>query len=213
MPEVTEKVKTTKPEIAPQKDAKKAPGLQFRRLFTKPGVSPYDEIEWELRSRSDHRCQGQRDLRAKRRRGPQRLVHDRHQHCGVQISARQNRHARARDRRSPARQPSRRNDSRLGHEGRILPHSGRCRHLPRRTRAYSRAAVCGLQLARLVQRRMRPHRAQLRRHQLALEPRRAARRIQRHRIQHPAMLRLLHQLGERFARCHPYARENRRHAL
>jgi ribonucleoside-diphosphate reductase alpha chain len=46
MPEVTEKVKTTKPEIAPQKDAKKATGLQFRRLFTKPGVSPYDEIEW-----------------------------------------------------------------------------------------------------------------------------------------------------------------------
>ncbi|HZR55779.1 MAG TPA: vitamin B12-dependent ribonucleotide reductase, partial [Terriglobales bacterium] len=29
--------------------AKKAPGLTFRRFFTKPGVSPYDEIEWELR--------------------------------------------------------------------------------------------------------------------------------------------------------------------
>jgi ribonucleoside-diphosphate reductase alpha chain len=28
----------------------KAPGLTFRRLFTKPGVSPYDEIEWELRT-------------------------------------------------------------------------------------------------------------------------------------------------------------------
>jgi len=28
---------------------KKSPGLSFRRLFTKPGVSPYDEIEWELR--------------------------------------------------------------------------------------------------------------------------------------------------------------------
>jgi ribonucleoside-diphosphate reductase alpha chain len=28
---------------------KKAIGLQFRRHFTKPGVSPYDEIEWELR--------------------------------------------------------------------------------------------------------------------------------------------------------------------
>jgi len=27
----------------------KAPGLTFRRLFTKPGVSPYDEVEWELR--------------------------------------------------------------------------------------------------------------------------------------------------------------------
>src|SRR5581483_5836276 len=29
--------------------AKKAPGLTFRRFFTKQGVSPYDEIEWELR--------------------------------------------------------------------------------------------------------------------------------------------------------------------
>jgi ribonucleoside-diphosphate reductase alpha chain len=28
---------------------KTAPGLAFRRFFTKPGVSPYDELEWELR--------------------------------------------------------------------------------------------------------------------------------------------------------------------
>src|SRR3981189_3168959 len=28
----------------------KAPGLTFRRLFTKPGVSPYSEVEWELRN-------------------------------------------------------------------------------------------------------------------------------------------------------------------
>jgi ribonucleoside-diphosphate reductase alpha chain len=28
---------------------KKAAGLSFRRFFTKPGVSPYDEVEWELR--------------------------------------------------------------------------------------------------------------------------------------------------------------------
>jgi len=26
-----------------------APGLSFKRCFTKTGVSPYDEIEWELR--------------------------------------------------------------------------------------------------------------------------------------------------------------------
>src|SRR5437868_6244166 len=26
-----------------------APGLEFQRFFTKPGVSPYDEVEWELR--------------------------------------------------------------------------------------------------------------------------------------------------------------------
>ena len=29
---------------------KKAPGLSFRRFFTKTGVSPYDEIEWERRT-------------------------------------------------------------------------------------------------------------------------------------------------------------------
>jgi ribonucleoside-diphosphate reductase alpha chain len=52
MPEVTEKKKS--PEaVAPTPvvtaTKKKVPGLQFRRLFTKPGISPYDEIEWELR--------------------------------------------------------------------------------------------------------------------------------------------------------------------
>ncbi len=52
MPEVTEKKKSPEsvasaPVIPAAK--KKAPGLQFRRLFTKPGVSPYDEIEWERR--------------------------------------------------------------------------------------------------------------------------------------------------------------------
>jgi ribonucleoside-diphosphate reductase alpha chain len=50
MPEVTEKKKSPESVTAaavPNK--KKAPGLQFRRLFTKPGISPYDEIEWELR--------------------------------------------------------------------------------------------------------------------------------------------------------------------
>jgi ribonucleoside-diphosphate reductase alpha chain len=28
---------------------KKAPGLGFRRFFSKPGVNPYDEVEWDLR--------------------------------------------------------------------------------------------------------------------------------------------------------------------
>src|SRR4249920_2323036 len=50
MPEVTEKTKSPAAVAAPAVPSKKkAPGLQFRRLFTKPGVSPYDEIEWELR--------------------------------------------------------------------------------------------------------------------------------------------------------------------
>src|SRR5206468_2777166 len=32
--------------------AKKAPGLQFRRYFTKPGTSAYDQFQWELRTAS-----------------------------------------------------------------------------------------------------------------------------------------------------------------
>jgi ribonucleoside-diphosphate reductase alpha chain len=49
MPEV----KTTSvdsPAAAPAIPNKKAaPGLSFRRLFTKLGISPYDELEWDLR--------------------------------------------------------------------------------------------------------------------------------------------------------------------
>src|SRR6476469_3139497 len=37
---------------------KKAPGLTFRRHFTKPGVSPYDEVEWELRTAQITDAQG-----------------------------------------------------------------------------------------------------------------------------------------------------------
>ncbi len=37
---------------------KKAPGLSFRRLFTKPGVSPYSEVEWELRTAQITDAQG-----------------------------------------------------------------------------------------------------------------------------------------------------------
>jgi ribonucleoside-diphosphate reductase alpha chain len=48
MPEV--KTTTVNSPAATAASAKKTGGLSFRRLFTKPGVSPYDEIEWELRN-------------------------------------------------------------------------------------------------------------------------------------------------------------------
>jgi ribonucleoside-diphosphate reductase alpha chain len=41
--------KSAEKAISPAANAKKTPGLAFRRLFTKPGISPYDEIEWEKR--------------------------------------------------------------------------------------------------------------------------------------------------------------------
>src|SRR6201993_3543989 len=59
MPEVTEKTKSPEAVAAPPPiNKKKAPGLQFRRLFTKPGVSPYDEIEWEFRTAQITDAQG-----------------------------------------------------------------------------------------------------------------------------------------------------------
>ena len=35
---------------APKVDKKKSPGLTFRRYFSTAGVSPYDTIEWEMRT-------------------------------------------------------------------------------------------------------------------------------------------------------------------
>jgi ribonucleoside-diphosphate reductase alpha chain len=45
MPEL----KTTTVDSATATFDKKKPGLSFRRFFTKTGVSPYDELEWDLR--------------------------------------------------------------------------------------------------------------------------------------------------------------------
>ncbi len=47
MADVTTTTKTTSASTAATK--KKAPGLTFKRFFTTAGVSPYDELEWELR--------------------------------------------------------------------------------------------------------------------------------------------------------------------
>jgi ribonucleoside-diphosphate reductase alpha chain len=47
MAEITTTTTTMTTPAPAQK--KKAPGLTFKRYFTKAGVSPYDELEWELR--------------------------------------------------------------------------------------------------------------------------------------------------------------------
>jgi ribonucleoside-diphosphate reductase alpha chain len=64
MPEVRTEIKNTSttpvtPAVAsPAVPKKKAPGLSFRRLFTKPGVSPCAEVEWELRTAQITDAQG-----------------------------------------------------------------------------------------------------------------------------------------------------------
>jgi ribonucleoside-diphosphate reductase alpha chain len=51
MPELKTVNQSATPTTAAQTQAKKkAPGLSFRRFFTKPDVSAYDEVEWDLRT-------------------------------------------------------------------------------------------------------------------------------------------------------------------
>ncbi|MBV9608079.1 MAG: vitamin B12-dependent ribonucleotide reductase, partial [Acidobacteria bacterium] len=51
MAELTQKSSGTADQTSSSpKPTKRAPGLTFRRLFTEPGVSPYDEVEWERRT-------------------------------------------------------------------------------------------------------------------------------------------------------------------
>jgi ribonucleoside-diphosphate reductase alpha chain len=60
-PETTASVAAAKPsevQKGSELHKKKAPGLAFRRLFTKPGVSPYSEVEWELRTAQITDAQG-----------------------------------------------------------------------------------------------------------------------------------------------------------
>jgi ribonucleoside-diphosphate reductase alpha chain len=61
MSEVKEKVSPMNQaavHTTPATDKKKATGLTFRRLFTKAGVNPYDEIEWEKRTATITDAQG-----------------------------------------------------------------------------------------------------------------------------------------------------------
>jgi len=50
MADVTDKIAGLTTSASSSRPARKAPGLSFRRFFTKPGVSPYDEVEWEKRT-------------------------------------------------------------------------------------------------------------------------------------------------------------------
>jgi ribonucleoside-diphosphate reductase alpha chain len=56
MPETREQVKKASATETPIK--KTAPGLTFERFFTVPGVSPYDQVEWELRTAQIADAQG-----------------------------------------------------------------------------------------------------------------------------------------------------------
>ena len=63
-------------------------GLKIKRLFSKKGKHPFDEVEWELRSASITDEKGKVIFEQKDVEVPQELVPDCHQHCRVQIFSR-----------------------------------------------------------------------------------------------------------------------------
>src|ERR1041385_857125 len=56
MPEITTNTAATTTTTSTTQKAKK--GLSFRRYFTKPDVSPYETLEWELRTAAITDAQG-----------------------------------------------------------------------------------------------------------------------------------------------------------
>ncbi len=93
--------------VSAQTTKKKAPGLAFRRFFTKPGVSPYSEVEWELRTAQITDAQGgvifeQKDVEVPKdwSMTATNIVASKYLHGTA-------RHARARNRRPPAGRPRR----------------------------------------------------------------------------------------------------------
>ena len=88
------------PQAAERPTAGRSSGLSFSRHFTRPGISPFEEVTWELRDAVIHDYQGPHHLRAEERGSSQRLVDDRDQHRRLQVPARPGGHAGAGDRRA-----------------------------------------------------------------------------------------------------------------
>jgi ribonucleoside-diphosphate reductase alpha chain len=187
-------------------------GLMFSRRFSKEGVSPYDELQWEKRTASITDTKGNSIFEQKDVEVPvdwsmtaTNIVASKYLHG--QMGRRSGRPgcgswwARGGD------------DSRLGYGRRLLRHARRCGHLPRRAGAHAADAEGGLQLAGMVQRGLRPAGAGFRRPELALGPGDRRREVFRHRLPQSAVLGLLHQLGRRLAGIHPDPGQDRGHAL
>ena len=134
------------------------PGLEFPRTFTRDGIDPFDEVEWEIRSAVIGNEKGevvfeQRDVEI-----PEVLVAAGHQHRRLEVLPRHDRHAGARAQRQAAHRPRRRHDHRVGARAEVLRERGRPAGVQRRPEAPARLPEGRVQQPRLVQlRRSRRH--------------------------------------------------------
>ncbi len=89
-------------------------GMVVPRVFSTEGVSPFDQVEWDLRTAAIKDEKGRVHLPADRLRGPQGLEPARHQRRGQQVLLRRDQHSRARDQRPAPGRPGHPDDRRLG---------------------------------------------------------------------------------------------------
>ena len=98
-------------KIESKYDRKKFPGLQFRRYFTKSTVSPYETVEWELRTASITDSKGNDIFRQENVESPKDWSMTATNIVACEISPWTREHPRSRVRRARARLPRRRNHS------------------------------------------------------------------------------------------------------
>ena len=128
--------------------------IGLRRLFTSPGVDPYDEVVWERRdARISNWKDGtvafeQRDVEF-----PVVVVGERHQHRRPEVLPRHARHAGAGDVAASGRRPRRRHHHPVGHRGRVLRRRRRGRGVQRRAEVHPRHPAGGVQQPGVVQHR------------------------------------------------------------
>ena len=129
-------------------------GLKMERIFTRPGIHPYDEVRVGApRRRHDQLAGRVGQLRAARRRVPRLVVGQRDQHRHLEVLPRRGRHHAARVEPEAAGRPRRRRLHRDGPRAGLLRDRRGRRDLRPRAEARPDPPGVQLQLAGVVQRR------------------------------------------------------------
>ncbi len=134
-------------------------GMEVPRVFSTEGSSPFDQVDWELRTAEIKDERGRVDLPADRLRGPADLEPTGHERGGEQVllrrrgqRQRQSRGGQARVFGSPVDRPRDPDDRRLGQGRRLFRHRRGRRAVLRRADGALPEPVRVVQLAGLVQR-------------------------------------------------------------
>ena len=138
------------PQSALTTEPRSAEALSVRRLFTRPGVHPFDAVEWELRDARIGTV-----VRAARGRVPDDVVAERDEHRRPEVLPRPARLADARALRQADDRPRRGHDRRLGPRARLLRVRRGRRRVRGRAHLHPAPPDGGVQLARVVQRGLR----------------------------------------------------------